>query len=87
MKRFSPEAYARLRSRVESGKVPVGSSAHLALIDFDIAMGELTPRSQHAVRLAIKGWSHQLIADSLGLSRSRVSHLIADFMTSIHSGS
>lgn len=86
MRRFSPEAYERIRARVEDGKIRVGSSAHLDLLDWDQAINSLTDRSQHIVRLAMKGWSHQLIADSLNMSRSRVSHVLSDFRESYMGG-
>ena len=83
MRRLTPERYARLRSAVESGKVRVGSPAHLELIDFDIARKDISPRSREAVRLSLLGHSHTLIADELGLSRSRVTHLLGDFFESL----
>lgn len=86
MGRVSPEYYAKIRARVEDGKIRVGSAPHLELIDYEAAIGGLTHRSQTILRLAMRGWSHQLIADQLGISRSRVSHLVSDFHTSLREG-
>lgn len=83
---MSPEFYAKIRARVEDGKVRIGSSAHLDLLDYEAAIGGLSRRSQTILRLAMQGWSHQLIADNLGISRSRVSHLVSDFHTSLREG-
>lgn len=86
MARLGPSYWARVRARVEDGKIRVGSTAHLALIDYELAIAQLSKRSQKILRLSMQGWSHQLIADSLGISRSRVSHLVSDFETSMREG-
>jgi len=82
-RKISAERYSRIRARVEDGKIWVGSPAHLEIIDFDLARRDLSPRSREAVRLSLLGHSHVLIADELGLSRSRVSHLLGDFFDSL----
>ena len=83
----SPSHWAQVRCRVEDGKIRVGSSAHVALLDYERSIGELSKRSQTILRLAMQGWSHQLIADQLGVSRSRISHIVADFELSMRDGS
>lgn len=78
--RLSVETYHRLRARVDDGRIACGSSQHVALVDFEQAVKSLDGRQRKIVGLALRGWRHATIADEVGLSRSRVSHLLGDFL-------
>lgn len=79
-RKISADDYHRLRARVDDGRVACGSYEHARLMDFEAAMASLDGRSKKIMTLALRGWTHATIADEVGLSRSRVSHLIADFL-------
>ena len=77
--RFEPEEYARIRSAVESGKLPCGSAAHLKIIDQDRDMAALSRRDYVIIRLSIYGCSTLAISGKVGLGPSRVDQIIKEF--------
>lgn len=79
MARQEPEEYARIRSGVESGKIPVGSPRHIKIIDQDREIECLSRRDRDIIRLSILGWSTASIAENIGLSISRVDQIIREF--------
>ena len=49
-------------------------------MDYEVARDRLPQRDKDIILLAESGWTHVTIAEQFGLSRSRVSHLIADWL-------
>lgn len=79
MERLTLERYQRYRALIDDGKIRVGSSKHIQIIDYDLSIKRLSTRDRRIIRLYIKGWTHDLIAQSVGLSRSRVTEIINEF--------
>lgn len=79
MSRLDAEEIARIKAAVEDGKIRVGSSAHLRVIQFDIDQRGLAPRDRRIIQLAVNGHSHVTIAEAVNLSRSRVTNIIGEF--------
>lgn len=73
------EDVARIRAKVEDGRIPVGSPAHLRVIEFEIRLKRLPPRDRRIVLLATRGYSDVIIASVVGLSRSRINQILAGF--------
>ena len=69
-----------MRERVNSGKIQCGSGPHAALLDYEVERDRLPPRDRQILLMAERGWSHVTIADSLGISRSRVTHVLDDWL-------
>ena len=76
---MSGETYSRLRAQVDDGRVACGSFAHCMVLDFEEAVASLPDRDRRIIQMTLRGWSAATIGDEVGLSRSRVSHIIADF--------
>ena len=76
---MSGETYSRLRAQVDDGRVACGSFAHAMVIDFEQAVGTLHDRDRRIIQMTLRGWSAATIGDEVGLSRSRVAHIISDF--------
>lgn len=79
MARLDAESYSRIRALVEDGKIPVGSAAHLGIIDWEVSARRLNKRDQQIVKMAIRGLGHAEIAKHVKLTRSRVSTILRDF--------
>lgn len=77
--RMTGETYARLRAQVDDGRVACGSFAHCMVIDFEMAVNTLPHRDRKIIQMTLRGWSAATIGDEVGLSRSRVAHIIGDF--------
>jgi DNA-binding NarL/FixJ family response regulator len=76
---LSPDAYAKTRALVEDGKLRVGSPPHLAVIQHDIDVKNLTSRDRRIIVLAIRGWTQVSIAEAMSMSRTTVGYVIRDF--------
>jgi len=79
MARLDAEDFARIRALVEDGKIPVGSAAHLSVIQMEMNLKNITRRDKQIIRLSIQGLSNREIGERVGLSRRRVAEIVQQF--------
>jgi len=74
------ESYHRIRAGVDSGKIRCGSDLHLEILDIDQRLRGLPPRQKALIQMGLSGFAHLAIAEHFGISRSRVTHNINEFL-------
>ena len=81
MSRMSVETFWRIREGVNSGKIRCGSELHCDLLDVSARLGGLPPRQKALITMGLSGYAHLAIAEAFGISRSRVTHLLNEFLS------